>query len=85
MLAILFVDKNTIKNSLLKKKHQGRLGTYVAEIAKLEKDVKETTEAIDKAEEVRAKEKEAYIKKKGDLEHALSNLIKAIEVQPGSV
>ena len=51
----------------------------------LEKGVAETTEAISKAAEVRAKEKEAYIKKKGDLEHALSNLIKAIEVQPGCV
>jgi len=59
---------------------KGRLGTYVAEIAKLEKDVAETTEAIAKAEEVRAKEHEDYIKKKGDLEHALTNLIKAIDV-----
>ena len=59
---------------------KGRLGTYVAEIAKLEKDIAETTEAINKAEEVRAKEHEEYIKKKGDLEHALTNLIKAIDV-----
>merc|ERR1719375_439981 len=59
---------------------KGRLGTYTAEIAKLEKDIAETTEAIDKAEELRAKEHEAYIKKKADLEHALANLIKAIDV-----
>merc|ERR1719375_809619 len=59
---------------------KGRLGTYVAEIAKLEKDIADTTEAINKAEEVRAKEHEAYIKKKADLEHALANLIKAIDV-----
>jgi len=74
-------DAKTLIEELAKRilELKGRLGTYVAEIAKLEKDVKETTEAIDKAEEVRAKEKEAYIKKKGDLEHALSNLIKAIE------
>merc|ERR1719375_3051922 len=59
---------------------KGRLGTYVAEIAKLEKDIADTTEAINKAEEVRAKEHEEYIKKKADLEHALANLIKAIDV-----
>merc|ERR1719482_2253154 len=51
----------------------------MAEIAKLEKDIKETTEAIDKAEEMRKKEHEDYIKKKGDMEHALENLIKAID------
>merc|ERR1719482_479588 len=51
----------------------------MAEIAKLEKDIAETTEEINKAEEMRKKENEEYIKKKGDLEHALENLIKAID------
>ena len=32
------------------------------------------------AEEMRKKEAEEYIQKKGDLEHALANLIKAIDV-----
>merc|ERR1719375_1653718 len=75
-------DAKTLIEELAKRilELKGRLGTYVAEIAKLEKDIAETTEAINKAEEVRAKEHEEYIKKKGDLEHALSNLIKAIEV-----
>merc|ERR1719163_2005800 len=50
-----------------------------AEIAKLEKDIAETTEEINKAEEMRKKGNEEYIKKKGDLEHALENLIKAID------
>jgi len=59
---------------------KGRLGTYTAEIAKLEKDIADTTEEINKAEEMRKKEHEEYIKKKGDLEHALTNLIKAIDV-----
>ena len=59
---------------------KGRLGTYQAEIAKLEKDIADTTEEINKAEEMRKKEHEEYIKKKGDLEHALENLIKAIDV-----
>jgi len=59
---------------------KGRLGTYQAEIAKLEKDIAETTEEISKAEEMRKKEAEEYIQKKGDLEHALANLIKAIDV-----
>jgi len=58
---------------------KGRLGTYQAEIAKLEKDIKDTTEEINKAEEMRTKEHEEYIKKKGDMEHALENLIKAID------
>jgi hypothetical protein len=58
---------------------KGRLGTYQAEIAKLTKDVKGTTEEIEKAEEMRKKENEDYIKKKGDLEHALVNLGKAID------
>jgi hypothetical protein len=58
----------------------GRLGTYQAEITKLTKDVKDTTEAIATAEEMRKKEHEEYIKKKGDLEHALVNVKKAIEV-----
>jgi hypothetical protein len=75
-------DAKTLIEELAKRilELKGRLGTYVAEIAKLEKDVADTTEAINKAEELRAKEHEAYIKKKGDLEHALSNLIKAIDV-----
>jgi len=59
---------------------KGRLGTYQAEIAKLEKDIADTTEEINKAEEMRKKEHEEYIQKKGDLEHALENLIKAIDV-----
>jgi len=59
---------------------KGRLGTYQAEIAKLEKDIADTTEEINKAEEMRKKEHEDYIQKKGDLEHALENLIKAIDV-----
>ena len=59
---------------------KGRLGTYQAEIAKLEKDIADTTEEISKAEEMRKKEREDYIQKKGDLEHALENLIKAIDV-----
>jgi len=59
---------------------KGRLGTYQAEIAKLEKDIADTNEEINKAEEMRKKEREEYIKKKGDLEHALENLIKAIDV-----
>jgi hypothetical protein len=75
-------DAKTLIEELAKRilELKGRLGTYVAEIAKLEKDVAETTEAINKAEEMRAKEHEAYIKKKGDLEHALGNLVKAIDV-----
>jgi hypothetical protein len=75
-------DAKTLIEELAKRilELKGRLGTYVAEIAKLEKDIAETTEAINKAEELRAKEHEAYIKKKGDLEHALENLIKAIDV-----
>merc|ERR1719375_1639725 len=58
---------------------KGRLGTYQAEITKLTKDIKDTTEEIEKAEEMRKKENEDYIKKKGALEHALVNLGKAID------
>jgi predicted nucleic acid-binding Zn-ribbon protein len=61
----------------------GRLGTYSAEIAKLSKDVKDTTESIATAEEMRAKDHEEYIKKKGDLERALVNVKKAIDVLSG--
>jgi hypothetical protein len=75
-------DAKTLIEELAKRilELKGRLGTYTAEIAKLEKDIAETTEAINKAEELRAKEHEDYIKRKGDLEHALSNLVKAIDV-----
>ena len=59
---------------------QGRLGSYVPEIAKLEKDIAETKEAINAAEEMRKKENEEYLKKKADLELGLANLEKAIKV-----
>jgi len=59
---------------------KGRLGSYVAEIAKLEKDIKETQESIAAAEEQRKKESEEYLKKKAALELGLANLKKAIKV-----
>merc|ERR1719316_1112706 len=59
---------------------KGRLGSYVAEIAKLEKDVAETKQAIEEAEEQRKKENADYLKKKAALELGLANLEKAIKV-----
>merc|ERR1719316_451209 len=59
---------------------KGRLGSYVAEIAKLDKDIAETQEAIDAADEQRKKESEDYLKKKSALELSLANLEKAIKV-----
>merc|ERR1719359_2037814 len=52
----------------------------VPEIAKLGKDIAETKEAINAAEEMRKKENEEYLKKKSDLELGLANLEKAIKV-----
>jgi hypothetical protein len=59
---------------------KGRLGSYVAEIAKLDKDVAETKQAIEEAEEQRKKENADYLKKKSALELGLANLEKAIKV-----
>ena len=54
----------------------------VAEIAKLDKDVAETKQAIEEAEEQRKKENADYLKKKQALELGLANLKKAIKVAP---
>ena len=54
----------------------------VAEIAKLDKDVAETKQAIEEAEEQRKKENADYLKKKSALELGLANLEKAIKVAP---
>merc|ERR1719482_2311216 len=62
---------------------KGRLGSYVAEIAKLDKDVAETKQAIEEAEEQRKKENADYLKKKSALELGLANLEKAIKVLAG--
>merc|ERR1719274_471912 len=59
---------------------KGRLGSYVAEIAKLDKDIAETKQAIEEAEEQRKKENADYLKKKAALELGLANLEKAIKV-----
>merc|ERR1719482_804111 len=59
---------------------KGRLGSYVAEIAKLDKDIAETKQAIEEAEGQRKKENEEYLKKKSALELGLANLKKAIKV-----
>jgi len=59
---------------------KGRLGSYVPEIQKLEKDIGETKQAIEEAEAQRKKEAEEYLKKKAALELGLANLKKAIKV-----
>merc|ERR1719359_610779 len=59
---------------------KGRLGSYVPEIQKLEKDIGETKQAIEEAEAQRKKENEEYLKKKAALELGLANLEKAIKV-----
>jgi len=59
---------------------KGRLGSYVPEIQKLEKDIGETKQAIEEAEAQRKKEAEEYLKKKAALELGLANLEKAIKV-----
>merc|ERR1719287_366482 len=58
----------------------GRLGSSTAEIAQLNKDIAETKESIKKAEEMRSKEHADYLKTKGALEQAISNLDRAIKV-----
>jgi len=59
---------------------KGRLGSYTAEIAQLQKDIAETKDSMAKAEEMRKKEHEDYLKTKAALELATANLKRAIEV-----
>jgi len=71
----LIEDKSS---SILKLK--GRMGSYVPEINKLTKDIAETNEAINTADEMRKKESEEYLSKKSSMEQGLGNLEKAVEV-----
>jgi len=57
----------------------GRLGSYGAEIQKLNKDIVENKESTATSEEMRKTEHEEYVKSKAALEQAVANLEKAIK------
>lgn len=69
---------SALSENILKLK--GRLGSYVAELQKLNKDIASTKETITEMEDRRTKEKEDYLKNKSALELGLANLKKAIQV-----
>jgi chromosome segregation ATPase len=61
-------------------KLKGRLGSFVAEVAGLEKNIAEAQASITKAEKMRKNENQDYLADKASLEQGIANLEKAIQV-----
>jgi predicted nucleic acid-binding Zn-ribbon protein len=59
---------------------KGRLGSTAAEVAKLEKDIASAGQSTKKAEALRSKEHEDFVKDKTSLEQGIANLDKAMQV-----
>jgi chromosome segregation ATPase len=62
------------------KELKGRLGSFVAEVAGLEKNIADTQASITKMEKMRKNENEDYLADKASLEQGIANLEKAIQV-----
>jgi DNA repair exonuclease SbcCD ATPase subunit len=62
------------------KKLKGRLGSFVAEVAGLEKNIAETQASITKTEKLRKNENEEFLSDKASLEQGIANLEKAVQV-----
>jgi len=62
------------------KELKGRLGSFVAEVAGLEKNIAETQASITKTEKLRKNENEEFLSDKASLEQGIANLEKAIQV-----
>merc|ERR1719395_503314 len=62
------------------KELKGRLGSFVAEVAGLEKNIAETQASITKTEKLRKNENEEFFADKASLEQGIANLEKAIQV-----
>merc|ERR1719240_894022 len=62
------------------KELKGRLGSFVAEVAGLEKNIADTEASIAKMEKVRKNENEEFLADKASLEQGIANLEKAIQV-----
>jgi len=72
---------DTLSANILKL--NGKLGSFFAEIAKLKKDIASNKETMTQATEIRNTEHKDFTKTHADLEQAISNLNKAIEVING--
>merc|ERR1719240_2163046 len=62
------------------KELKGRLGSFVAEVAGLEKNIADTQSSITKMEKMRKNENEEFLADKASLEQGIANLEKAIQV-----
>jgi DNA repair exonuclease SbcCD ATPase subunit len=62
------------------KELKGRLGSFVAEVAGLEKNIADLQSSITKMEKMRKNENEEYLADKASLEQGIANLEKAIQV-----
>merc|ERR1719240_2343359 len=62
------------------KELKGRLGSFVAEVAGLEKNIADTEASIAKMEKMRKNENEEFLADKASLEQGIANLEKAIQV-----
>merc|ERR1740138_656340 len=62
------------------KELKGRLGSFVAEVAGLEKNIAETQASITKTEKLRKNENEEFLSDKASLEQGIANLEKAVQV-----
>jgi hypothetical protein len=62
------------------KELKGRLGSFVSEVAGLEKNIADTQASITKMEKMRKNENEEFLADKASLEQGIANLEKAIQV-----
>jgi hypothetical protein len=70
------VSIEDLSKSILERK--GRLGSFMADVGFLKKNIAEKKESITTSTEMRKKENEEYTDKKGALEQAIANLKRAI-------
>jgi hypothetical protein len=70
------VSIEDLSKSILERK--GRLGSFMADVSFLKKNIAEKSESITTSTEMRKKENEEYVEKKSALELAIANLNKAI-------
>jgi len=70
------VSIEDLSKSILERK--GRLGSFMADVSFLKKNIAEKQESITTSTEMRKKENEEYTAKKGALEQAIANLKRAI-------